>query len=166
MILFGKTILPADKYKPEKYVNKLSIEQLRKKERKSKNDIEKNDYYISYFCLYLPTPQFLPLTIFNSDNLKSSMEKKDRMYLSQFVKISNKILTVSKFLLYVEPSFTNENTIKKYELTIDGDVYESIIDKSYSKIIKNGNEDDWKLNFSNINEEIFAIRNINSNPKK
>jgi hypothetical protein len=88
------------------------------------------------------------------------------MYLSQFVKISNKILTVSKFLLYVEPSFTNENTIKKYELTIDGDVYESIIDKSYSKIIKNGNEDDWKLNFSNINEEIFAIRNINSNPKK
>ncbi len=166
MILFGKTILPADKYKPEKYVNKLSIEQLRKKERKSKNEIEKNDYYISYFCLYLPTPQFLPLTIFNSDNLKSSMEKKDRMYLSQFVKISNKILTVSKFLLYVEPSFTNENTIKKYELTIDGDVYESIIDKSYSKIIKNGNEDDWKLNFSNINEEIFAIRNINSNPKK
>ena len=166
IILFGKTIFPADKYKPEKYVINLSIENIIKKERKSKNENEKNEYYISYFCLYLPTQQFLPFTIFNSDTLKSNMEKKDRMYFSEFIHISNNILTISKFILYVEPSFTTENVIKKYELTIDGDVYESIIDKSFSKIVKKGNENDWKLNFSNINEEIFAIKNIKPTNKK
>ena len=166
IIIFGKTIFPADKYKPEKYVINLSIENIIKKERKSKNENEKNEYYISYFCLYLPTQQFLPFTIFNSDTLKSNMEKKDRMYFSEFIHISNNILTISKFILYVEPSFTTENVIKKYELTIDGDIYESIIDKSFSKIVKKGNENDWKLNFSNINEEIFVIKNINTNNLK
>ncbi len=166
IIIFGKTIFPADKYKPEKHVINLSIEKIIKKERKSKNENEKNEYYISYFCLYLPTQQFLPFTIFNSDTLKSNMEKKDRMYFSEFIHISNNILTISKFILYVEPSFTTENVIKKYELTIDGDVYESIIDKSFSKIVKKGNENDWKLNFSNINEEIFAIKNIKPTNKK
>ena len=166
IIIFGKTIFPADKYKPEKHVINLSIENIIKKERKSKNENEKNEYYISYFCLYLPTQQFLPFTIFNSETLKSNMEKKDRMYFSEFLHISDNILTISKFILYVEPSFTSENIIKKYELTIDGDIYESIVDKSFSKIVKKGNENDWKLNFSNINEEIFAIKNINkSNPK-
>ena len=90
------------------------------------------------------------------------MEKKDRMYFSEFINLSDNILTISKFILYVEPSFTSENIIKKYELTIDGDIYESIIDKSFSKIVKKGNENDWKLNFSNINEEIFVIKNINT----
>ena len=161
IIIFGKTIFPADKYKAEKYVINSSIENLIKKERKSKNENEKNEYYISYFCLYLPTQQFLPFTIFNSDTLKADMEKKDRMYFSEFINLSDNILTISKFILYVEPSFTSENIIKKYELTIDGDIYESIIDKSFSKIVKKGNENDWKLNFSNINEEIFVIKNIN-----
>ena len=166
IIIFGKTIFPADKYKAEKYVINSSIENLIKKERKSKNENEKNEYYISYFCLYLPTQQFLPFTIFNSDTLKADMEKKDRMYFSEFINLSDNILTISKFILYVEPSFTSENIIKKYELTIDGDIYESIIDKSFSKIVKKGNENDWKLNFSNINEEIFVIKNINTNNLK
>ena len=68
-----------------------------------------------------------------------------------FVKLENRKINISKLFLNYEPNFLNINNINKYKDICDKALYNCIIKKQYTDILKRNLK--WELNFDFLHEE-------------